>query len=70
MSKKEKSYSDGKKKYIKVGAYHDGDLEYQNRNGLIYVPNKNMFFEDIESAYEILNAEWILIEDNRIDKEE
>jgi hypothetical protein len=70
MSKIEKSYMSGNKKYIKVGPYHDGDLEYQNRDGLIYVPNKNMFFEDIEDAYEILNAEWVLIEDNRIDKEE
>jgi hypothetical protein len=65
VSKIEKSYMSGDRKYIKVGAYHDGDLEYYDREGLIYAPNKNMFFESIDSAYEILNAEWILLEKHR-----
>ena len=53
-------YEDAGKQYMKVGAYGVDDLEYiVQEDGSIYLPKLDIYYLNLETAYEAENEKWI-----------
>ena len=55
--------------FIKVGAYGMDDLEYiEKNNSVVYLPEVNRLYPNVEDAYQKENKLWIEIEDSYEEK--